>query len=106
MKRKDFMKIIKLRSYWKIDKRMGNYKLPNGERLSSYIMELVKSQMQLDKLAIRENGNLCHYFGGERNAETKKINDFILMPDFAKSEECTFEEMEKRIEKLVFEIIE
>lgn len=106
MKRKDFMKIITLRSFWKVDKRKGNYKLPNGERLSSYIMGLVKSQMQLDKLAIKEDGNLCYYFGGERNTETKKIGNFILMPDFAKSEECTFEEMEKRIEKLVFEIIE
>ena len=30
MKREDFKKIIKLRSFWKIDKRKGNYKLPNG----------------------------------------------------------------------------
>lgn len=73
MKRKDFMKIIKLRSYWKIDKRMGNYKLPNGERLSSYVMELVKSQMQLDKLAIRENGNLCRYFAVNGIQKQKKL---------------------------------
>ena len=31
MKRTDFMKIIKLRSVWKVDRRKGNYKLPNGK---------------------------------------------------------------------------
>lgn len=53
MKREDFKKIIKLRSFWKIDKRKGNYELPNGNRLSSYVRELVESQMKLDGLLIR-----------------------------------------------------
>ena len=50
MKRKDFIKIIKLRSVWKIDKRLSNidYTLPNGEKLSDYIEELVTSQMEID----------------------------------------------------------
>lgn len=36
MLRKDFIKIIRLRSFWKVDKRKGDYRLPSGDRLSSY----------------------------------------------------------------------
>lgn len=54
MKREDFKKIIKLRSFWKIDKRKGDYKLPSGDKLSKYIRKLVISQMQLDNLLIGE----------------------------------------------------
>ena len=74
MKREDFKKIIKLRSVWKIDKRKGNYVLPNGEKLSSYVRELVESQMKLDNLLIRNNGDLCFGFGGEWSTETKEFN--------------------------------
>ena len=42
MKREDFKKIIKLRSFWKIDKRKGNYKLPGGDNLSVYVTDLVE----------------------------------------------------------------
>jgi len=65
MKRTDFMQIIKLRSVWKVDKRKGNYILPNKKELNNYIEELVKSQMKLDNLGIRENGNLCFCIGGK-----------------------------------------
>ena len=105
MKREDFKKIIKLRSFWKIDKRKGNYKLPNGKRLSDYITSLVESQMKLDNLAIRENGDLCVASGGGWNVETKEFDDYTLMPAFQKTEVCSFDDMEKRIKSIVREIV-
>ena len=105
MKREDFKKIIKLRSFWKIDKRKGDYKLPNGKRLSDYVADLVESQMKLDNLAIRENGDLCIASGGRWNVDTKEFEDYTLMPAFQKTEVCSFDDMEKRISVLVREII-
>ena len=105
MKREDFKKIIKLRSFWKIDKRKGNYKLPGGDNLSVYVTDLVESQMKLDKLGIRSNGDLCHMFGGEWNTETKEFDDYTLMPAFQNHEVCSYDEMEKRINRLVRELL-
>lgn len=105
MKRKNFMQIIKLRSTWRIDKRKGNYELPNGTKLSDYIAVLVESQMQIDNLGIRENGDLCFCQGGNWNPGTKEFDDYILMPAFENNEVCDYDEMQKRIEKLVWDII-
>lgn len=105
MKRTDFIQIIKLRSIWKVDRRRGNYKLPNGERLSRYITDLVDSQMRIDNLGIRENGDLCLCAGGDWNNETNDCNDYVLMPEYDNNEVCTFEDMGKRIKSLVFDII-
>lgn len=105
MKREDFKKIIKLRSIWKIDKRKGNYELPNGEKLSTYVRNLVESQMKLDDLQIRENGNLCFGSGGKWNTETKQFDDYTLMPPFENNEICSYDEMEKRITKIVNELL-
>lgn len=102
MNRKDFKQIIKLRSIWKIDRRTGNYKLPNGTMLNEYIQGLVESQMWVDKLAIKENGNLCFCQCGEWNP----FDDYILMPAFEANETCSYEEMQNRIRKLVLEIIQ
>ena len=105
MTREDFKKIIKLRSFWKIDKRKGNYKLPNGKRLSDYVTDLVESQMKLDNLAIRANGDLCVVSGGGWNTETKEFEDYTLMPAFQDNEVCSFDDMEKRIQSIVREIV-
>lgn len=105
MKREDFKKIIKLRSFWKIDKRKGNYKLPNGENLSNYVRDLIISQMKIDDLGIRENGSLCLMSGGEWNSKTKDFNDYTLMPAFEVNETCPYDEMEKRINCLVHELL-
>ena len=105
MKRIDFIQIIKLRSFWKIDKRRGNYKLPNGERLSRYIVKLVESQMKIDNLGVRENGNLCFCTGGNWNTETNDFDDYTLMPAYEDNEICTYDDMERRIKSLVSEII-
>ena len=105
MKREDFKKIIKLRSFWKIDKRKGNYKLPNGKRLSDYVTDLVESQMKLDSLGIRANGDLCMVSGGVWNTDTKEFDDYTLMPAFQENEICSYDEMEKRIQSIVREIV-
>lgn len=105
MKRTDFVQIIRLRSVWKVDRRRGNYKLPNDEKLSWYITNLVESQMKIDNLGISENGNLCFCTGGNWNTETKKFDDYTLMPDFSDNETCTYDDMERRIKSLVSEII-
>ena len=105
MKREDFKKIIKLRSCWKIDKRKGNYKLPNGNNLSVYVTDLVESQMKLDNLGIRSNGDLCFMSGGEWNTEIKEFDDYTLMPAFQDNEVCSYDDMEKRINCLVHELL-
>lgn len=103
MKREDFKQIIKLRSVWKINKRKGNYELPNGEHLRTYIEKLVCEQMKLDHLMVRENGDLCSYLGGDwKNGD---FEDYILTPSFQDNEICDYDEMEKRIRRLALEII-
>ena len=105
MKRKDFIKIIKLRSCWRIDRRSGNYTLPNGKKLSIYVDGLVRSQMQLDSLGIRESGDLCFCDGGKWNESAGEFDDFRLMPDFEENEVCSYERMNKRIDLLIREIV-
>lgn len=105
MTRENFKKIIKLRSEWKIDKKKGDYKLPNGKPLSHYIAHLVETQMEIDHLGIRENGDFCFMDGGEWNPELKKFDEYRLMPAFENNESCSRDEMESRIKYLVYEII-
>lgn len=105
MNRENFIKIIKLRSFWKIDRRKGDYQLPNGEKLHKYVTRLVESQMKIDNLGIRENGNLCQCTGGAWNTEKKAFDDYTLMPIAAECETCTYDEMEHRIHQLIAEII-
>ena len=99
MKREDFKKIIRLRSYWKIDKRRGNYKLPNGDRLSEYVERLVRTQLELDKMGIRNNGNICDC------DYPISMADYILHPPYGITELCTYDDMERRIKRLVNEIV-
>lgn len=99
MDREKFKKIIKLRSCWKIDKRVGDYKLPNNEKLSDYVTELVKSQLELDRLAISSDGKLVF------SAWDDKKKQYELYIPFGENENCSYYEQEIRIEKLVKEII-
>ena len=105
MERKRFMQIIKLRSAWKIDRRRGDYQLPNGDRLSNYIAKLVESQMKIDSLGILEDGSLCFCSGGNWNSETKAFDDYTLIPAFGGNESCSYDEMDRRVSRLVYEII-
>ncbi len=103
MKRENFKQIIKLRSQWEITGE--NYTLPSNEQLSAYIQGLVESQLELDHLAILENGDLAFYTGGNWNDQTKEFESYKLMPAYKDKEICDFDKMEKRINALVYEIV-
>lgn len=97
MKREDFKKIIKLRSFWKIDRRKGNYKLPDGSWLSEYVAKLIEQQMDLDGIRIAADGNL--------KLAVYKHPNWVIMPPFEENEICSFEEECKRANELVREMI-
>ena len=104
MTRANFIKIIKLRSCWRIDKRKGNYTLPNGEHLSTYIDELVRGQMELDGITgITSDGNLamCAITGLDESS----LPIYTVMPAFQENEIVSYDEMTRRIKRLVNEII-
>lgn len=61
--------------------------------------------MKIDNLGIRKNGDLCSCVGGGWNTENKDFNDFTLFPDFEEKETCSYDDMERRIERLVSEIV-
>lgn len=105
MKREDFKKIIKLRSCWRIDRRRGNYTLPNGEKLSSYVRDLVESQMELDNLGIAKSGDLFFAVGGAWDSEKTEFSSYKIMIPFGQDEICSWDNMENRIDRLVSEII-
>ena len=73
--------------------------LPNGNWLASYVRDLVISQLRVDNLGIRKNGELCYMI---YDAETL---EYILMPELQNNEYCTILYMDRRITKLAFEII-
>ena len=98
MTRKELQTIIKARSTWKIDRRKGDYKLPNGERLSNYVYNLVESQLALDNLGILANGNIA-FLSIDLN------NEQVLMPPFKSGEKTTQAEQAERIEQFVNELI-
>lgn len=102
MKRQDFIKIIKIRSFWKIDRRKGNYCLPNGEKLSSYVRKLVEGQMQLDKVAITEEGDIRPCAAGTWDKDLKAFSDYRF---FGSASDCSYDEMQKRVNALVSEIV-
>lgn len=95
MERKNFKNIIKNRSFWTIDRRKGNYKLPSGCRLSDYVLNLIETQLELDNLGISKNGN-CYYYD--------KTNNFLIVP-FGENEPTTEEQQVRRINNLCYEII-
>ena len=103
MKRNEFKKIIKIRSEWQFTG--DNYKLPSGEPISVYVRKLVESQMNVDNLAILKNGDLSFATGGKWNDTTKEFEGYVLMPAFQENETCEFDEMEKRIDALVCELV-
>lgn len=97
MKREEFKQVVKAFSFWRIDKRKGDYKLPSGERLSNYLEDLTSEICENNKLAFAKNGNLYEKitFGGEN----------ILFIPFAENENFDNEEQEKRIKSFVFELL-
>lgn len=104
MTRENFIKIIKLRS--KYETNTGNYTIPGGETLGDYIENLVISQLDLDNLAILENGNLSECLDGNFSQHWKNnFSDFVIVSGNGKNEFCTYEDMHQRINYLVIDII-
>lgn len=97
MKRDDFKKIIKLRSFWRVDKRKGNYRLPNGTRLSDYLIGLVESQLKIDMLGIAKDGSI--------QPMVNQGDDLVIMKPFAENEATNDDEQDTRIERLVYEFL-
>lgn len=58
MTREDFKIVVKKFSLWKIDKRIGDYKLPNGEYLHKYVEKLVEHLLQTNGIALHPNGSI------------------------------------------------
>ena len=44
--------------------------------------------------------------GGKWNDITKAFESYVLMPAFQENETCEFDEMEKRIDALVYELVQ
>lgn len=65
MTRENFGKIIKILSFWKIDKRKKNYRLPDGSKLSAYLIDLVTRFLKKNELAFTKNGNLFDVVGNK-----------------------------------------
>ena len=67
---------------------------------------MVESQMNVDSLAILKNGDLSFATGVKWNDITKAFESYVLMPAFQENETCEFDEMEKRIDALVYELVQ
>lgn len=93
MSRKNFIKVVKCFSFWKIDKRRGNYSLPSGNKLDIYLTNLVCNLLRDNKLTISSNGDIFY-------SENQKI-----MIPFGKCEELDNTDQFNRIRILVNEII-
>ena len=78
MKREDFKKIIKLRSFWKIDRRKGNYKLPNGKFLDNAFRD---GQVKTNGTDIEKILPPMRRFGGGNRAK-KKENIIVKVKKF------------------------
>lgn len=93
MNKKNFEKIVKLYSFWKIDKRKGDYKLPSGQWLHNYVEELAE-KLLLDN-GISKDGNIYFY---------DKKNHYLIVP-FGENEQTSETVQEYRLKKFVRELI-
>lgn len=93
MKRNDFKQVVKIFSIFQIDKRKGNYTLPNGAKLSEYLQNLVSEILERNNLAIRSDGSVGEILNGK-----------IFKP-FGDDETTTPEQQEKRCTALIIEML-
>lgn len=98
IKRNDFTKIVKMLSFWKIDRRKGNYELVGGKKLKDYLFDLVQGFCLDNSLAFGDDGHL-HY--AEREKASVKMF-YFWMP---KVEETTSYEQVIRIERFISEML-
>ena len=93
MKRNEFKRIIKIMSFWRVDRRRGNYRLPSGDKLSDYLLGEVLRFLDRNNLAIDSRGDVHEVISGA-----------IFVP-FADSEELNEEQQEARARAIVREMI-
>lgn len=93
MKRDDFKQVVKIFSFWKIDKRKGNYRLPSGAKLSEYLEGLALDLLTRNNLAIRADGSVGEMVDGR-----------IFKP-FGNDETTTPEQQEKAVHALIMEML-
>lgn len=58
MSKKNFISIVKNASCWKIDKKRGDYIIPNGLMLTDYLCFLIQEILEKYNLIIRESGRI------------------------------------------------
>lgn len=102
MKRKEFKQLIKIMSTWKVDKRMGNYRLPDGSPLCSHLYEVAANQLKLNGLAIDSKGNVNKVFFNslKLTSLTEKCIEFMFI-----DEKTSVIEQQHRLSKVIHEMI-
>ena len=95
MNKKELKTVIKAISDWKVDKRKGNYRLPNGRFLSDYLEEIGEDFLKAFSKAISINGDIYDY-----NPQTATI----LRP-FLDNEQTCQAEQRKRLKAIIFEML-
>ena len=95
MKRTELKTVIKAISDWKIDKRKGNYRLPNGRFLSDYLEEIGEDFLKAFSKAISIDGDVYDYI-----AETSTI-----FRPFLDNERTCQDEQRKRLQAIIFEML-
>lgn len=93
MKRSELKQVIEIFSFWSIDKRKGDYKLPSGVRISDYLERLTSELLRRNSLAIRADGSVGELIDGK-----------IFKP-FGNDEMTTPEQQEKAIHALIMEML-
>lgn len=93
MKQDEFKQIVKIFSFWKIDKRRGNYKLSKGIYLSDYLEQLVMELLERNNLAIRADGTVGDIISGE------------IFRAFGDNESIIRGQQEKRVHALIMEML-
>lgn len=94
MTRNEFKQVIKIMSFWKIDKRRGNYKLPNGNRLSDYLERFTLDFLRRSLKAIAKDGTVQDWLSP----------DTIFYP-FRDNEPLDWTEQAERVRALVAEMV-
>ena len=101
MKRKDFKTLIKIMSPWKVKKRCGNYRLPDGSPLCNYLYDVATTQLKLNGLAIDSKGNVNKVFTSLKiTSLTDKCIEFMFI-----NEKTSVIEQQHRVSKIINEMI-
>lgn len=101
MKRKEFKQLIKIMSTWKVDKRRGNYRLPDGSPLCSHLYDVAANQLKLNGLAIDSKGNVNKVFTSLKPTSlTENCIEFMFL-----NEKTSVIEQQHRLSKVIHEMI-